>query len=106
VLTIAHRLDTVVGAMSTDVAQEGPAGERVTPGDAATGSEEPKRGSDRILVLDAGEVKEFGAPEELLLATDSPASPGGAGWLRQMVLQSGEAGERAIRHIEQTAAAM
>ncbi|KAI9595888.1 ABC transporter type 1, transmembrane domain-containing protein [Syncephalis fuscata] len=59
------------------------------------------RGSDRVLVLDAGSVQEFGPPNKLLLIKSGANTPDGQGWLRRMVLQTGEAGERAIRRVEE-----
>ncbi|KAI8051429.1 hypothetical protein BDF22DRAFT_690688 [Syncephalis plumigaleata] len=104
VLTIAHRLDTVVGAMSaaadnddTDSLDSNRSTHNPTNDTETT---EEKRGSDRILVLDAGAVQEFGPPDELLLIKDGANTPDGQGWLRRMVLQTGEAGERAILRVE------
>lgn len=61
VLTIAHRLNTVIGDY------------------------------DRILVLEAGEVVEFGEPHELLQRED--------GWLTRMVRQTGPESERELRNV-------
>ncbi|RUS16196.1 P-loop containing nucleoside triphosphate hydrolase protein [Jimgerdemannia flammicorona] len=61
VLTIAHRLNTVIGDY------------------------------DRILVLEAGEVVEFGEPHELLQRED--------GWLTHMVKQTGPESERELRNV-------
>jgi ATP-binding cassette subfamily C (CFTR/MRP) protein 4 len=102
VLTIAHRLDTVVGVMSADNDTESLDSNSSLPKsiDTTTTTEEEKRGADRILVLDAGTVQEFGPPNELLLIKSGANTPDGQGWLRHMVLQTGEAGERAIRRVE------
>lgn len=102
VLTIAHRLDTVVGAMSADNDTESNDSDGSLPKstDTTATTEKEKRGSDRILVLDAGTVQEFGPPNELLLIKNGANTPDGQGWLRRMVLQTGEAGERAIRRVE------
>ncbi|RKP05696.1 P-loop containing nucleoside triphosphate hydrolase protein, partial [Thamnocephalis sphaerospora] len=71
VLTIAHRLDTV------------------------------SLGADRIVVVDAGLIREFGRPEDLLAQTSSATAPDGYGWLHGMVRQAGEAGELAIKRAKE-----
>jgi ATP-binding cassette subfamily C (CFTR/MRP) protein 4 len=101
VLTIAHRLDTVIGIMAVLNEQQKTEPETGAEHNDDTGDDRiAAYGSDRILVLDHGQVREFGPPEELLCITDSPTTPDGQGWLRRMVLNTGEAGERAIRWCE------
>ncbi|KAG0330085.1 hypothetical protein BG004_002186, partial [Podila humilis] len=74
VFTIAHRLNTVIGDY------------------------------DRILVLDQGEVMEFGEPWELLdvpagveTKPDRATGQMGQGWLRRMVADTGAENEAALR---------
>jgi ATP-binding cassette subfamily C (CFTR/MRP) protein 4 len=101
VLTIAHRLDTVVGAMAEDKELDSSISDDEHSVLKPAKQNGEIRGSDRILVLDAGQVQEFGPPDELLRITNCTTTPDGQGWLRSMVLQTGEAGERAIHRAEE-----
>ncbi|KAI9595929.1 hypothetical protein BDF19DRAFT_422368 [Syncephalis fuscata] len=109
VMTIAHRLDTVVGAMAlvnrhtyatpnTNTQEDEDIKVIPVTVDKDMQAEEENLGADRIMVLDAGEIREFDTPEALVARRSNGSN--GEGWLRRMLLDAGDAGERAIELLE------